>query len=37
MQNTKMIPVETILGIEVGRAVEGVNPSMTYLMHCKNL
>jgi hypothetical protein len=35
-----MIPVETVLksgeGIW-GRAVEGVNPCMMYLIHCKNL
>jgi hypothetical protein len=35
-----MIPVETVLGIKGGedeRAVERVNSSMIYLIHCKNL
>jgi hypothetical protein len=31
-----MIPVETVLGMGIGR-VEGVNSSMIYLIHCKNL
>jgi hypothetical protein len=41
--NAKMILVETVPGIrcgemkERGREVEGVNSSMIYLMHCKNL
>jgi hypothetical protein len=38
--NAKMIPVETvprIRGREDKRAVEGVNLSMIYLIHCKNL
>jgi hypothetical protein len=40
--SVKVIPVETISGIGVGeerinrRAVEGVNSSMIYLIHCKN-
>jgi hypothetical protein len=37
--NAKMIPVETIPEMGVGeyrRAKEGVNSSMTYLIHCKN-
>jgi hypothetical protein len=37
--NTKMIPVETVESEkgEWGRAVEGVNSRMIYLIHCKNL
>jgi hypothetical protein len=37
--NAKMIPVEIVPGIQGGgkKAVEGVNSSMIYLMHCKNL
>jgi hypothetical protein len=38
--NTKMILVETVPGIRRGewkRAVEGVNLSMIYLIHCKKL
>jgi hypothetical protein len=37
--NAKMIPVETVPGIGGGgrRAVEGMNSSMIYLIHCKNL
>jgi hypothetical protein len=30
-ENAKMIPVETIPGLEV----EGVNSSMIYVVHCK--
>jgi hypothetical protein len=36
----KMIPVESVPGIgeeRWKRAVEGVNSSMIYLIHCKNL
>jgi hypothetical protein len=38
--NVKMIPVETVSGIGgvgIGKAVEGENSSMMYLIHCKNL
>jgi hypothetical protein len=38
--NAKMIPVETIPGIRGGGIKErdkGVNLSMIYLVHCKNL
>jgi hypothetical protein len=38
--NAKMIPVETVPGIRGGgwrREVEGVNSSLIYLIHCKNL
>jgi hypothetical protein len=39
--NVRIIPVETVPGIGVGgkrrRAAEGVNSSMIYLLHCKNL
>jgi hypothetical protein len=38
--NAKMIPAETVPGIRVGgwkRAEEGVNSSVIYLIHCKNL
>jgi hypothetical protein len=35
--NAEMRPVETIPAMEGGgRAVEGMNSSMIYLMHCKN-
>jgi hypothetical protein len=37
--NAKMIPVGTIPGIgggELRLAVEGVNSSVVYLIHCKN-
>jgi hypothetical protein len=34
----KMIPVETVPGIRrQGMAMERVNSSMTYLIHCKDL
>jgi hypothetical protein len=35
--NGKIILVETIPGMGRGRMVEGVNSSMIYLIHCKNL
>jgi hypothetical protein len=39
--NAKMIPVETVPGIggrrNEGEELEGVNSSMIYLIHCKNL
>jgi hypothetical protein len=38
--NAKMIPVETIQGIEGGeqrRTVEGINSSVIYLVCCKKL
>jgi hypothetical protein len=38
--NTKMITVETVPGIDGGGMKEssgGVNSSMIYLIHCKNL
>jgi hypothetical protein len=38
--NAKMISVETVPGIRGGgrkRVVEGVNPSMKYVIHCKYL
>jgi hypothetical protein len=33
--NVKMIPVETVPGIE--RGVETMNSSMIYLIHCKKV
>jgi hypothetical protein len=38
--NAKVMPVETVPGIREGgwqTAVEGVNSSMIYFIHCKNL
>jgi acyl CoA:acetate/3-ketoacid CoA transferase beta subunit len=36
--NAKMIPVETVPGMRGGKGSrEGVNSSMVYLMHFKNL
>jgi hypothetical protein len=38
--NAKMTPVETVpgrTGEGMKRAMEGVNSSKTYLIHCKNL
>jgi hypothetical protein len=40
LSKCKIIPIETVPGIgeaEITRAVEGVNSSMIYLIHCKNL
>jgi hypothetical protein len=34
--NAKMIPIETVSRIR-GRAMEGVNSSIIYLIHCKNI
>jgi hypothetical protein len=34
--NAKIIPVEIVPGV-VGEGVDGVNSSMIYLIHCKNL
>jgi hypothetical protein len=35
--NAKMIPVETIPGIRRWGIKEGMNSSMIYFIHCKNL
>jgi hypothetical protein len=38
--NGKMMPVETIPGMDGGckrRMVKGVNSSMIYMMHCKDI
>jgi hypothetical protein len=37
--NGKMMPAETVLGMEGGidkREMEGINSSMMYLIYCKN-
>jgi hypothetical protein len=35
--NANMVPVETVPGIEGVLMMEGVNSSIIYLIHCKNL